>query len=580
MRPDGYSALIVEGSSTADAGGQLASETKRRGHALLELASVCVAVGARCGVLQLPDETGLVLGTLFDRSGKRVDRVTAETVAGWTASRGRSLIEGYWGAYLAILCEPDGTVLVRDPSGLFPCYYRTRPGTIEVASDLLWLDLSGIDDRSICQAELHAQLQYASLRTSRTAIEGLNELLPGAAMAVRRTGRVVEQIWTPWQFARAWDGGMTVEDAADRLRRTIDLTIGAWTRLFARPLLSLSGGLDSSIVAAASARHARQIDAVTYRGGEGDLNEGRYAKLVADHLGIAWHDLPLDRSMVDLRSSAASVLPRPNARSFSQAADQQDLQLATALGSDAFLTGAGGDSLLWYFNTAAPALDRLRVDGVGAALQTVGDLADMCAVPWSRAFTLALRKLLQRRSRPWPHSVAFLSTAARVPALYPAHPWWPGPGNALPGVRAYVLALIQLSDHHEYHRRSALAPVLAPLASQPIVETCLGIPSWLSCSAGANRAVARAAFADALPPEILHRRTKGGFEGFVHDLLERNRALAREMLIEGQLAQGGWLDIEAIDHILQSPSPIGPTEAPRILRLVAIEAWLGSVRRR
>lgn len=579
MKPDGYCALLDAAAPHPDAVAELASAATANGLAMTLLANAAIASGPRCGVLRLPREAGVVLGTLFDRSGRRVEALSPETVAGWIASGGRLLIERYWGAWLAILISPDGALLVRDPSGLFPCYHRAHGAMVTAASDLPWSDLAGPADRAVCRDELHAQLQYASLRTERTAIEGLRELLPGASLRVRRDGAAIEQIWTPWQFVRREGPPADFAEAAERLRRGLELVIGSWTKPFSRPLIDLSGGLDSSIVAAASARHVPALEAVTYRGSDADLDEGRYAKAVAGHLGIAWHQAVLDGELVDLHSSAARDLPRPSARSFSQANDLQDLELAQALGCDAFLTGAGGDGVLWYFNTAAPALDRLHVEGMGGFLRTVRDLADMCGVSRAESLGIALRKLRQRRPRPWPHSTAFLSPEAQRLAGYPVHPWWPGPKDALPGVRAYVLALIQLSDHHEYHLRSAFAPVLAPLASQPLVETCLGIPSWLSCTGGANRAVARAAFAGRLPASILARRTKGGFDGFVHDLLERNRPLVRAMLVEGALARDGWLDTAAIAGALDHPAPVAPGSAARLLRLIAVEAWLSSVRR-
>lgn len=576
MRADGYCARIGGGVAPPELV-RLAAD----GGATVQttIGNAAVMAGTRCGTLRVPDDAGLVLGTLFDCSGKRVERVMRETVASWIATSGKALIERYWGAYLAILPTPRGTLLVRDPSGLFPCYYRHGGGGIYAASDLAWFDAAGARGRDICWSEIHAQLQYSSLRTCRTAVDGVHELMPGAALLVTADRAASEQLWTPYAFAARHAQLPTFEEASDRLRRVADLTIGAWARLFTRPLVEISGGLDSSIVAAVAAPRARGMEAVTWRGGDADLDESGYAATLAAHLGIPLHRVALDSAMVDLHRSAAGDLPRPSGRSFAQANDRQGLQLARRLGCDAFLVGAGGDTILWYFNTAAPALDRLHVEGVAGFLRTVGDLAHMCGVPWSQSLRVAIRKRLQRRPLPWPANTGFLSPDARRPATQGAHPWWPAPPGTLPGTRAYVRALIQLSDHHEYHERAMHAPVIPALASQPIVEACLGMPSWLSCTGGANRAVARAAYANALPQAIVARSSKGGFDGFVHDLLERNRASAREMLLDGTLAREGWLDREAISAALGDPAPIAPNASLRLLRLVAVEAWLNSVRR-
>ncbi|MEI9850134.1 MAG: asparagine synthase-related protein [Sphingomonas sp.] len=490
------------------------------------------------------------------------------------------MIETHWGAYLAILVGPEGPLLVRDPSGLMPCYYQCRDGHVLVASDMAWARLAGDFAPEICWSEIHAQLQYYSRRTARTALETISELPPGSALQLGKGALRSVPLWNPYAFTAAWDSPIALAEAADRLRRAASLSIGAWARASSRPLVEISGGLDSSIVAAASAPNAAMLQAVTFRGGPADLDETPYARTVADHLGIPLHCELLSTEVVDLRKSAAVDLPRPTVRSFSQANDRQALELGQRIGCDAFFVGTGGDNVLWYFNTAAPALDRLRIEGVGGFLRTIGDLAEMCEVPWTTALAIAIRKQLQRRPRPWPQMLLFLSPQGRQPASVPPHPWWPAPPGTLPGVRAYVRALIQMYDHHDYHLRAAHAPVISPLVSQPIVEACLRIPSWLSCTGGNNRAVARAAFADALPAGIIGRRTKGGFDGFVHNLLERNRAVAREMLLDGQLAKGGWLDREAIDHCLANPAPIPPDWSNRLMRLIAVETWLESVRSR
>jgi asparagine synthase (glutamine-hydrolysing) len=118
--------------------------------------------------------------------------------------------------------------------------------------------------------------------------------------------------------------------------------------------------------------------------------------------------------------------------------------------------------------------------------------------------------------------------------------------------------------------------VLAPLLAQPVVETCLAIPSWLWCRDGRNRAVARAAFEDLLPGRILARGTKGGFDGFTHALFLRNRAVIRELLLGGCLAERGLLDLPAIESLLGEEARTSNLLANRLLRLVSVESWLRS----
>ncbi|MGK4422636.1 asparagine synthase-related protein, partial [Klebsiella pneumoniae] len=67
----------------------------------------------------------------------------------------------------------------------------------------------------------------------------------------------------------------------------------------------------------------------------------------------------------------------------------------------------------------------------------------------------------------------------------------------------------------EGHDPQDLLPTVSPLLSQPLVETCLGVPSWLWFEGGRNRVVARRAFAGDLPADVIWRRSKGTPDSFV-----------------------------------------------------------------
>src|SRR3546814_15542936 len=53
---------------------------------------------------------------------------------------GRALLSDYWGAYIAVLSRPDGSVTVlRDPSGMMTCYMRRNADHVTLASELTTL---------------------------------------------------------------------------------------------------------------------------------------------------------------------------------------------------------------------------------------------------------------------------------------------------------------------------------------------------------------------------------------------------------------------------------------------------------
>ncbi|QKR98298.1 hypothetical protein F9288_00485 [Sphingomonas sp. CL5.1] len=541
-------------------------------------------LGSDTILLFVPDDTpwllfdgdGVIVGDLFDPSSTRISAGDPDSFRQWRATGGKALLDRHWGSYLALLPGDDGVTVLRDPSGGVACYYAATAWGLMLASDAALLTATGLIAPTIDWDEILAQLIFVSLRTPRTALDPIRELLPGSTLHTDGIDVRVDSLWSPYRYVEGWTANARIDDAADGLRRIVTNTVGAWARVYPKSLSELSGGLDSSIITACLARAGGEVAGVTVRGRQADLDETPYAQLVADTCNIPLHRLTLDTAFIDLGRSASARLPRPTARIFGQASDLQIAALGRTHATQAFFSGGTGDTVMWYFNTVTPALDRLAVDGVAGFLGTIGDLAEMCAVPRSRALALAARKLLHRRPQPWPHDCLFLApdVCRELPAI-PPHPWWAAPRGTRRGVRAYVRALIQMQDHFEYYDRSEVAPLITPFYAQPVIEFCLSVPSWLWCAGGRNRAVARHAFADMLPRAILERRTKGGFDGFANEVLLERRGEAHTRLREGHLARAGLLDLPAIDAALLGERPIAERSANRLLRLLAIEAWLG-----
>jgi len=523
--------------------------------------------------LLLPNRSGIVWGRMFGPTGKPLGAETPQLAPPISPE---ALTRACWGRYLVVSVTSQTVEIAREPSGAIGCYYHSRDGGFICASDAALLTAALGRIPQFDWDEVLAQLQYRNLRTERTALAGITELPPGTALQMEH-GKVTRRgIWSPYPLAADWDRRARFEDARPLVRRTILDTVAALARDYRRPIVKLSGGLDSSLVTAALAACGAHPTCLTFRGRGADLDETRYAKAVVARSGSPHEIAALDADAVSLAHDAASHLPRPTARLFAQADDALQVALAHRIGADAFFSGGGGDTVLWYFPTVAAALDRLHCGGWIGFWQTLGDLARMTGDSRTRALRIALEKLAQRRPQPWFHTLRFLPPQVQALAAPGWHPWLPVPEGTLPGVRAYVRSLIQMQDHYEHGARLSFGPAIPPLLAQPVVEQCLAIPSWLWCAGGRDRALARAAFVDLLPAEILARRTKGGADGFVTRLLNAERGHARALLLDGILAKQDLLDRSEIDQVLTRTVPIGNADSSRLLRLVSVEAWLRS----
>lgn len=103
---------------------------------------------------------------------------------------------------------------------------------------------------------------------------------------------------------------------------------------------------------------------------------------------------------------------------------------------------------------------------------------------------------------------------------------------------------------------------LAPLLSQPVVETCLAVPAW-TLAGDRDRSLARLAFADRLPDRIRLRRSKGHMTSVYGRMLAAGLPRLRPWLLDGVLAQQGLIDRSLAEN---RPYPGGPGVARRLRR--------------
>jgi Asparagine synthase. len=154
------------------------------------------------------------------------------------------------------------------------------------------------------------------------------------------------------------------------------------------------------------------------------------------------------------------------------------------------------------------------------------------------------------------------------------HPWCDAPPDALPGDRERVDGLAATQLFRDTLPRGMQRWFRLPLLSQPVMETCLSIPSWMWVTGGRNRAVARLAFSDALPAQVLHRKSKGNFSQYNGAVYRRNKEAMRRFLLEGRLQAHGLLDSVALSAYLDRPLSPRDRSFMRIFDLCRAENWV------
>src|SRR5260221_11693945 len=137
------------------------------------------------------------------------------------------------------------------------------------------------------------------------------------------------------------------------------------------------------------------------------------------------------------------------------------------------------------------------------------------------------------------------------------HPHLPG-ARLPPGKHIQTASLMYPLGYYDPFEQARAPELVNPLLSQPLVELCLGLPTYLLTQGGYGRALARRAFAAALPARIATRRSKGGMEEHLKEVLNSNLDFARSVLIDGELVRRGLLDRAAVEEVLSGK----PTTLP------------------
>lgn len=530
-------------------------------------------------VLPLGSREHVVVGTLFPRHGpaSRVtpqDRLALEELSGSSALS--VLKERYWGGYV-LLGREDGVVrLARDPGGAMPCYFLELPLGWAIASDAHLLVDAGFLRPRIAWDQIPRYLVAKDLPSATTAIDGVQELLPGTSVALTPGAAGLSSFWSPWEHVEECAGGDS-EREAERLRRTIDHCVAAWASTSSDILSTLSGGLDSSIVATALSRTRTPFRCVTLVTENRNGDERDYARVMASSVGVDLLEAHYDHADVDLARSVARHFPKPIGQIHEVAYHALVMRRAAGCGADAVYTGNGGDNVFYNSSSVRPFFDCLRARGIGAeAFSTLRNIAVVTETPLPSAIWAAARSIgPMRQAYSWRRNIEAVAQDV-IADMKPdtlQHVWLDEQQRSRPGKAGQVAFLLRVQNHLEGYLREYGMPMINPLMSQPVVEAALAIPTWKMVEGGRDRALARRAYHDRLPPLVRDRRRKGSPSGFAMEVLSRNSAAVRERLLDGELARRRLVDRQAIETALGRGPAMGLSYV-RLLTLLDMEAWI------
>jgi len=258
---------------------------------------------------------------------------------------GLKRLEGLFG--FALWDEPrQRLVLMRDRLGIKPVFYGESSFGFAFGSEIKAVLAAGGVDQSLDDQAFREYLWYGNSFSERTFYQGVRSLEPGHWL-IFEGGKVRLQ---PWWRIEEWlqrePSLARFDDAVDRIRLALDAAVARQLVADVPVGIFLSGGVDSSAIAASAVRGGAK-PLLSYAAGfdyDRDVNELPKAALVARHLDLDHHELKIggaDLPAVLFKLAAAHDEP------FADAANIPLYLMCKALDGQVkvVLQGDGGDEL-------------------------------------------------------------------------------------------------------------------------------------------------------------------------------------------------------------------------------------------
>jgi len=564
----------------------------------------------------LANAQGVVLGSLFrrsaDGSSTAVDDIDEASSRRIVTSAGRHLIQSYWGGYVALVRDSIAghCSLLREPTASLACFHMMWAGIHVIFSDFADLVRYIAPPLTPDASYLAIRLALGFQPSRRCAVSEIEDI-PGGEWTTFAEGRTERTtLWHPDRFCV--EGPLEDESqAAAALRAAVFDTVRASLFPHDQILLQLSGGLDSSIVAACIARQANRPlvhclnffmpssapapHAIPFPIGltpedrakvlrltaSGDERE--FARIVAQTCGFPLTER--EKHLLDLedpRVRRAPPAPVPSAYVFSYADDAVECELAAEIRATACVSGHGGDTVFYATQRPLGALDYAFLHpfrtGLPAQIRYAAHLSGESLLGVARK---SFRHGLLRSPLPQPFDPMRQPHLLRDDVFHGIstngylHPWLKPLVALAPGKRVHSLGVaLSIPFYYNTYRREILAPAVHPLAAQPVVELALRIPTYVLLTNGISRGLARRVFHDLLPAEIARRTVKGTSAQYWQRVVHHNVPFLRQCLLNGELVRYGLLDRAKLERYLTPDQPFLSVPPTRIMDYLACEMWL------
>ncbi len=481
-------------------------------------------------------------------------RTTSDTEVILQAYRawGRACFERLTGMFALAIWDRARSrlLLARDRLGIKPLYLHRSRGMVAFASEAKALLAIPAFPRHIDHRGMISYLMYGYTMGRSTIWNGIERVLPGhwTELDLSANRWTEGQYWDLEPRPQSWDA----HDALDRLRELLDQVVSDHLEAEVPLGILLSGGLDSSLVAASAVRMRPGIDAFSIGFSGWDRSEADDARDVAAHLGMRHQLDTLDTASFASPERVLDLFDEPMA----DTAVFPTVAVCEAARAHAtvVLSGDGGDELfggyLWYLQLeATPVRRRLAYlvetvrRGIGLGRSWPNGIANpteyhrmLCSPSFS--FDEALMLF------PWLDRETCMDALEEIARLQSDHRFGRYKRWQLFDARSYLV-----DNNLARVDRASMAfglEVRVPLLDHRLVEFAFSLPSTLCIDQGETKVALRRLARERLPTRC-SSKSKQGFSTPIHRYWPE-ADMARTVR-GGSLVHQGFIDARGLDRL-------------------------------
>lgn len=491
-------------------------------------------------------------------------------------------------------------ILARDRLGKKPLFYCDIEGCLYFASSLHALHTIAAYPTPINLEALDSYLTLGYIPAPLTIYRGISKLPAATVLQVDSSGNRQElRFWdlsacdTPFQgtFADALDQLAGLLNDAVALRLRSDVPLGVF----------LSGGIDSSLVAALASRQSPGLQTFSIAMDAAAYDESSYAAEVALRLGTTHHCFRAVPDLLGLLPDIVTHFGEPYADSSALPtwllARETRQHVTVALGGDGgdetfagynwYLTAArlariSGRLPLGLFAAAESAMTRLSTlspsiaNRVGRSRRALA----MLATPVGSQRFAALRSQLTPSDAAMLYAGQLADMRARGQSIGNArlvHEYERSSGSDLRRMRWTDISTYladELLPKVDVMTMAHGLEARSPLLDQDVVRFALSMPDeWLWGPSG-GKALLRSLLGRYLPPELFDRPKQGFSIPLSHWLARGTGGHLERMVTSDRLLDSGWFERDGLRALVEEHERGRRDHGARLFSLIVLDEWL------